>query len=196
MNQPEAVHQTRGNRQGAVLNAAADLFSRKGYEGTSLRDIAASSGMLAGSIYCHFSSKEDIFLSVQREGIRQLSESIEAAIDGIVDPWQRLRAACTAHTRVLLDESNFAAVLVHVTPSRHLAVWDQLVVLRDAYENLFLQLVDDLPLPLGTNRKYLRLALLGALNWSHHWYRPGRDKPAEIAAQIIRLFEIQLKAPS
>ena len=196
MIQPESSRQARENRQGDVLDAAAALFSKKGYEGTSVRDIAAASGMLAGSIYCHFSSKEDVFLSVQREGIRQLTDAVQASIDGIGDPWLRLRAACAAHTRALLDESNFAAVLLHVTPSRNLAVWDQLVVLRDEYESLFRQLVDDLPLPVGTQRKYLRLAILGALNWSHHWYRPGRDNPADIADQIVRLFEIQLRQPS
>lgn len=181
------------NRHGVLLKAAAALFSRKGYEGTSMRDIAAVSGMLAGSIYWHFSSKEEIFLQVQREGIRQLTAALGSAIDGISDPWDRLQAACGTHARVLLDESDFAAVLLHVTPSRNLDVWQQLTALRDGYENIFRQLVDDLPLPVGTNRKYLRLAILGALNWSHMWYRPGCTDPEEIAAQMIRLFEVQLR---
>lgn len=191
------AHQpVRENRQAVVLDAAAALFSKKGYEGTSLRDIAAASGMLAGSIYCHFSSKADIFLSVQREGIRQLIEAVEGAVEGLGDPWKRLRAACAAHAKTLLDESNYAAVLLHVAPSRNLELWDQLAALRDEYEDIFRQLVDDLPLPIGSNRKYLRLAILGALNWSHHWYRPGRDDPEDIASHMIRLFEIQLREPS
>lgn len=193
MNQSVQKHQPQENRQGDVLDAAATLFSKNGYEGASMRDIAAASGMLAGSIYCHFSSKEDIFLSVQREGIRQLTEAVNAAIDGISDPWERLDSACAAHAKVLLDESDFAAVLLHVAPSKNRAVWDQLAALRDEYEQVFRQLVDDLMLPAGTNRKYLRLAILGALNWSHNWYRPGRDDPAEIARGMIRLFRIQLQ---
>ncbi len=193
MNQVAQKHQPQENRQGDVLNAAATLFSKNGYEGTSMRDIASASGMLAGSIYCHFSSKEDIFLSVQREGIRQLSEAVNAAKGSIGDPWERLENACAAHAKVLLDESAYAAVLLHVTPSRNRDVWDQLAVLRDEYEQVFRQLVDDLPLPAGTNRKYLRLAILGALNWSHNWYRPGRDDPAEIARGMIGLFRIQLQ---
>ncbi len=193
MNQQGQARQPRENRQGVVLDAAAALFSKKGYEGTSMRDIATVSGLLAGSIYCHFSSKQDIFLCVQREGIRQLTEAVNIAIDGIDDPWQRLETACATHAKVLLDESDFAAVLLHVTPSRNLDVWDQLATLRDEYEIIFRQLVDDLPLIAGASRKYLRLAILGALNWSHHWYRPGQDDPAEIAAQIIRLFENQLR---
>ena len=194
MNQAVQKQQPQENRQGDVLDAAATLFSKNGYEGTSMRDIAAASGMLAGSIYCHFSSKEDMFLSVQREGIRQLSEAVNAAIGGIDDPWERLENACAAHAKVLLDESAYAAVLLHVTPSRNREdVWDQLAALRDDYEQIFRQLVDDLHLPAGTNRKYLRLAILGALNWSFNWYRPGRDDPSDIARGMIRLFRIQLQ---
>lgn len=185
----------RGGRQDLVLRAAAGLFSRKGYEGTSLRDIAKASGMLAGSIYYHFSSKEDIFLSVQREGIRELRAAVTAAIESVEDPWERLEAACSAHARVLLDESDFAAVLIQVTPSRNLEMWDQLTALRNGYEKIFRQLVDDLPLPVGTNRKYLRLTILGALNWSHHWYRKGRDDPEEIAVGMVRLFRQRLEKP-
>jgi AcrR family transcriptional regulator len=190
--QAQVRNQGRESRQSVVLGAAAALFSDKGYEGTSLRDIAGASGMLPGSIYCHFSSKEDIFLSVQREGIRQLTEAVNLAIEGVKDPWLRLENACAAHAKVLLDESDFAAVLLYVTPSRHLTVWNQLAALRDDYEDVFRQLVDDLPLPQGTNRKFLRLAVLGALNWAQTWYRPGRDDPAEIARQIIKLFEAKL----
>jgi len=182
----------RENRQSEVLDAAAALFRQKGYEGTSLRGIAAASGMLPGSIYCHFSSKEEIFLAVQQQGIRHLSEALDQATAGLSDPWQRLQAACEAHLCAILDQSDCAAVLVRVTAARELAVWTQVCELRDTYEDLFRNLVDDLQVPAGTDRKYLRLALLGALNWSQNWYRAGRDKPARIAEKIVSLFERQL----
>ena len=182
----------RENRQQDVLDAAASLFRQRGYEGTSLRGIATASGMLPGSIYFHFASKEEIFLTVQQQGIRHLSEALEKAVAGLSDPWQRLQAACEAHLVAILDRSDYAAVLVRVTPSKELAVWSQLCELRDAYEDLFRALIDDLRLPPGSDRKYLRLALLGALNWSQNWYRAGRDKPARIATTIVALFKNQL----
>lgn len=182
----------RENRQQEVLDAAAALFRQKGYEGTSLRSIAGASGMLPGSIYFHFSSKQEIFLAVQQQGIRHLSEALGQAIAGLNDPWQRLQAACAAHLCAILDQSDCAAVLVGATASSELAVWTQVRELRDAYEDLFRALVDDLHLPAGTDRKYLRLSLLGALNWSHNWYRAGRDKPVKIAEKIVGLFKNQL----
>ncbi len=50
--------------------------------------------------------------------------------------------------------------------------------MRDDYERVFVDLVADLPLRPGVDRRSLRLMLLGALNWSQTWYRPGRDDPA------------------
>jgi hypothetical protein len=39
----------------------------------------------------------------------------------------------------------------------------------------------------GVDRSYLRLTLLGAINWTLIWYRPGGDSPATIARQIVAL---------
>ena len=59
---------TRGERTRCeILAAAYQLFSQKGYHGTSMREIARQSGLALGGIYNHFSSKEDIFIQVQLE---------------------------------------------------------------------------------------------------------------------------------
>ena len=187
-----SIGSSRGNRQQDVLNSAAALFRSKGFDGTSLRDIAGACGMLPGSIYFHFRSKEDIFLAVQKQGIQHLTEAVLIAVEGITEPWTRLEAACAAHMNVILNESDFAAVLVNVTPTRSMAVWEQLAGLRDEYEKNFRQLVDDLPLPPGTNRKYLRLALLGSMNWAHSWYRAGRDTPEQLAIEMVWLYRCGL----
>jgi AcrR family transcriptional regulator len=189
---PRKPRAGRENRQQEVLDAAASLFRKRGYEGTTLRGIATASGMLPGSIYFHFSSKEEIYLTVQQQGIEHLSEALTRAIKGKSDPWMRLEAACEAHLSAILDRSDYAAVLVRVAPSRDLAVWSELCAMRDAYEDLFRVLVDDLPLLPGFDRKYLRLALLGALNWSQNWYRPGQDSPALIASNIVSQFKTQM----
>ncbi|GAA1566428.1 ScbR family autoregulator-binding transcription factor [Actinomadura kijaniata] len=50
-----------------ILNAAAETFEERGYEGTSIRDIAESRNMSKGAVYFHFSSKEDLALAVINE---------------------------------------------------------------------------------------------------------------------------------
>ncbi|MCZ7598181.1 MAG: TetR/AcrR family transcriptional regulator [Gammaproteobacteria bacterium] len=62
-----------------------------------MRDIAREAGMIAGSIYYHFPSKEDLFPAVYEEGVRRISARVSAAIAGIDDPGSasRPRAART-----------------------------------------------------------------------------------------------------
>jgi AcrR family transcriptional regulator len=178
------------NRREALLDAAARLFGSRGYAATSTRDIAAEVGILAGSIYYHFPSKEALALAVHERGVNSILSAVQAAIaDGSQEPWARLEAACLAHLDALLNGGSYAQV---VTPNfaRALpaAFVSTLIRQRDTYERLFVELVDALPLPRGTNRRYLRLALLGSLNWALTWYRPGGDSPKVIARRIVDLY--------
>ena len=81
-------------RQDQILRAAAELFVKHGYAGTSIRDIAHQVGLLPGSVYHHFPSKEDLFVAIHREGFRQLVNRSENAIRTEADPWLRLELAC------------------------------------------------------------------------------------------------------
>src|SRR5882757_1287344 len=63
-----------------ILNAAANLLRRNGYASTSLRDIAAATGMKAGSLYYHFASKEEIAETVMAEGIDLVRAAVKQAL--------------------------------------------------------------------------------------------------------------------
>ncbi len=175
------------NRLPQVLEEAARAFREKGYAGASIRDIVRSIDMLPGSLYYHFPSKEALLVAVYAEGVRRFSEAVRAALKARGGPWQRLEAACIAHLETLLEESDFAQVVVRVRPGDVPAVARQLAQLRDGYEALFVELVDALPLARGTDRRALRLMLFGALNGSQTWYREGRDQPRSIARQFVAL---------
>ncbi|TAK87421.1 MAG: TetR/AcrR family transcriptional regulator [Betaproteobacteria bacterium] len=180
------------NRLPEVLAQAARAFRAKGYDAASIRDIVGAIDMLPGSLYYHFPSKEALLLAVYAEGVRRFSEAVSAAIAASAAPWARLEAACIAHLETLLQESDFAQVVVRVRPSDVPAIAAQLVALRDGYEALFTRLVQALPLARGVDRRSLRLMLLGALNWSQTWYRGGRDDPRSIARQFVALLRQQL----
>jgi AcrR family transcriptional regulator len=182
------------NRRGQLLDAAAFEFRSRGFHAVTMRDIARSAGMIAGSIYYHFPSKEELFVAVYEEGVRRMSERVAEAVEGIKDPWGRLEAACRAHTVMLLEESDFGQVILRVFPEDVPAGSARLVALRDAYESLFRELVDDLPLADDVNRATLRHLLLGALNWAKFWYRPGGMSPAEIADDMLSILRGPLAA--
>jgi AcrR family transcriptional regulator len=171
-----------------VLNAAARLFRSHGYEGATVREIAKAAGMLPGSLYCHFSTKEDLLRAVYVRGVEQISEAVQSATEKYADPWDRLEAACVAHLEAILREDDYAQVVVRVRPSDAPAVEQDLITLRNQYEALFSALLKELPLPRSTDRQTLRLMLMGALNWTQTWYRPdGRLQPRAIARKFMAL---------
>lgn len=175
------------NRRELILESAAELFVRHGYGGTSMRDIAKATGMLSGSLYYHFASKEALLLSVFEEGVRLLSDAVDRALaTSPDDPWERLQAAAQAHLGVLLDGSHFAQVVVRVLPGDAPGAQAALIALRDRYEARFHTVVEALPLTPDTDRSILRLMLLGAMNHTPVWFQPGRATPAELACHFIR----------
>src|SRR5579872_5136733 len=104
------------NRRVQLLDAAARLFREQGFHATSMRDIAKAVGMLSGSIYYHFDSKEEMLLAVYQEGERRVAEAVDAAVAGETDPWQRLEAACAAHLAVLIAHRDFTQVMIRTLP--------------------------------------------------------------------------------
>ena len=180
---PRPRGRRRDNRRQALLEAAARHFRQRGYSGAALRDIADAAGMLAGSIYYYFPSKEDLFVAVHGEGVRRISAAVDAAASAESDPWRRLEAAMAAHLEALLEGGDFAQVVIRDLPAE--VPREPLVALRDGYEDRFRHLIGALPLEAGSDRGTLRLMLLGALNWSRVWYRPAGDPPARIAEKFV-----------
>ena len=184
---PRATVPRSDNRLRLVLDAAARLFREKGYASTSMRDIATACGMLAGSLYYHFPSKEALLVAVYGEGVAHIRTAVAATLDRDGDPWERLENACAAHLDALLSGSDYAQVVVRVRPDDAPEVAAELTALRDEYERTFAHAISALPLARSTDRRTLKLMLLGALNWSQTWYRPGRDSPAVVARRFVRL---------
>ena len=178
------------DRKGQLLEEAARLFGARGYDKTSMRDIAAALGILPGSLYHHFGSKEEVFIAVYAAGVSQFIAAVERAIEPHTDPWKRLEAGCVAHLESLLTkESSAATVLADwSTVSHSEQLHSALVKERDRYEKVFAALTDAIDLPAGVKLRYFRLGLLGAFNWALTWYQPGRDSPATIARQLLALF--------
>jgi len=171
-----------------VLDQAAKLFRTQGFEGTSVRDIARAVGMLPGSLYCHFATKEELLAAVYLKGVEQISAAVQTAVQLHTDPWERLQAACVAHLESILQDDDYAQVVIRVRPADVALVNQNLIDLRNRYEQLFIDLIKALPLRKGTDRRAFRLLLIGALNSSQTWYRAsGKYKPRAIAHQFIAL---------
>ena len=179
--------QRSDNRRAQVIAAAARQLRENGYAATSMRKIASEAGILAGSIYYHFLSKEDLMSAVHDEGLKQINASVRRAMEKESDPWLRLQAACAAHMGAILEADDFAGVVLadisRVSPDLQKRLNDQ----RNGYEEVFRQLIDELELPADIDRSLFRLSLLGALNYAPRWYKPNRRNPEEIAQTFVQM---------
>jgi len=138
-------------------------------------------------MYHHFRSKEDLFATLHAEGFRQVSEAVDRALERKTDPWDRLEAAIAAHLEELVKHSDVAGVtgasLFHAAPA---GLQRRLNRERNTYENRFRDLIAALPLPAQVDPTLLRLSLLGAMNWTRVWFRPGKKTPRDIARHLVQ----------
>lgn len=178
------------NRLPELLDSAARLFANRGYAATSMREIAVEANMLAGSVYYHFSSKEELLVAVYNAGVKELEAATAEAMQKETEPWPRLEALCRAHLETVLRDSDYAHVLIRVLPDDIPGAAQRLRELRENYENTFRDAVAALPLTPRADRRTLRLMLIGALNWAALWFNPqGRDSPRVLARKFVGLIK-------
>ena len=180
--------------RGRILDAAAEVFRDKGYPGARLSDIADLADTQAGSLYYHFDSKEQLAEEVLAIGVDRVSAAVGAATEALPAgaPFaDRLSAAVEAHVAGMLQNDAYSAANVriisqvpidvrerHLSRHRHYgAFWRDLLAAAQAAG----EIRADVDLPA------MRMLILGALNWSVEWYRPGRLTPQEIARQFTEM---------
>ena len=120
-----------------------------------------------------------------------MTASVDRALAGARRAWPRQEAACVGHLEALLADSPFARVMTADLSRLPAELRRRLVQQRDGCEQRFVTIIDDLKLPPDVDRRLLRLHLLGALNWTPTWYRPGGASPAEIARSLVRSLGIR-----
>lgn len=180
--------------RGRIISAAAELFAERGFEGTSIREIAGAVSMTTAALYYHFDSKEAIYVAVHGYCMDAVSGAVERAIEGVEDPWQRLELAAGAHCEALLESHGHSAILSNLSALRLARVREAVIAQRDAYDRRLQKLIDALPLPRGTDRRLLRLQLIGSWNFMPNWYRKDGARSARtIGRTSVRMLRDGLR---
>jgi AcrR family transcriptional regulator len=167
-----------------VLDAAAAVFSRLGYDGSSIDDVADELGATKGRVYHYFRSKADLLLGVLSTGAQRLIDLIRPiAQDMSLVPQDRLRRMARAHAMTMMTEHAYHRVglqafdqLFAKGPRR--AEWEIVRGLRGEYEQLYLSVVEEGQASgafAEADPRVVVRGLLGALNWLTVWYRPATD---------------------
>lgn len=169
-----------------IIEAAAYLFATRGFEETSMRDVAARVGKTSGALYYYFKSKDEMLAAVHERSKNWSDEIFQNAVTGTEDPWLRLEKACAAHLAVLLDHTDYASVVASALPEGQDTIPEGIIAVRDRHEELYRNLIDELPLTPDRDRKYFRLALWGALNYTQVWFRSEPASIDKLAHEIVK----------
>jgi len=163
--------------RGRLLREAARLFREKGYERTTVRDLAAAVGIQSGSLFHHFRTKEEILKAVMVETIRLNTAVMRAAMSAADSSREKLRALIRAELESINGQTGEAmAVLIFEWRSLSEASQAEVLTLRDIYEALWLDVLTALNEDgsLIADPFVVRRMLTGALSWTVTWYRPER----------------------
>jgi AcrR family transcriptional regulator len=186
------------SRRDELLTKAAELFRKRGYHATSMEDIANALGILRGSLYHHISSKQDLLSEIMTRGIEVLLEHIRpVAANRELAPEERLVGIIRAHVLTVTEQPDVVAVFLHEHKSLGHDHIPRLLMLRDEYEGLVREVIQE-GIQAGVFRpvdvRVATFGLLGMVNWLYQWYRPGgRCGPEEIADQFAEMALQSLK---
>lgn len=99
-----------------ILDAARKIFLEKGYESTSMRNIASEINYSAGTIYFHFKDKSEIFHELHKEGFRLLLIQLKV-LDNVSDPFERLKAVGRVFIKFAQDNKDYYNLMFLVEES-------------------------------------------------------------------------------
>ncbi len=179
-----------------ILDAAADLFSSRGYNATPLREIAAVANMKAGSLYYHFDSKESLMLEILNIGIERIAGSVSEQIKRLPEDAgfrKVFEAAILGHLKAILEYGDYASTNIRNYGQIPVRVRHAALPVREGYEKQWLAILEkgqkEGAIAQGVTVGLVLLTLLGGMNWASEWYRPGGGLTIEeIAEGQARIF--------
>ncbi len=195
-----ATPSTPPDSRDEILQAAAELFMAYGYTATSIDAVAERLGATKGRIYHHYRSKADLYFDVQVAAMTRVTAAIEPIAKRPGSAADRLAAMALCHAQILLNELPMQKVAVQglerqllgsasgqAPASKRLRA---VVQLRDDYERMFAEVIDDgiregafidLPPRLATK------PFFGVLNWATVWYSPRRLQDAQAVDELAQV---------
>jgi len=173
-------------RRKELVVSAAKLFKENSFDRTTVRMLAAATGIKSGSLFHHFKDKEEILLAVIEDGLKRSLKTIKAETKSLTEIDKKLFALIYGHLKTLHGHERDAHI-VSITEWRSLSEKSKkhLITLRDEYEKFWQHIITEaVDKHLLTGEPALiRLFILGSLNWSIQWFQPRQGKTIEELAQ-------------
>src|SRR5260370_37528329 len=182
---------TSNERLAEVYRTAAQIILRKGYDATSINDIANALGMTKAGLYHYINGKKELLFDIMNFGLDELEAEVVTPAHSIVDPADRLRLIIASHARLVTRGDGAITILVDevtaLTPAqnrkitrRKRAHFDRL---REVLNTLKSEgMLQDVDTTVAT------FSLLGMINWLSRWFRQdGALTEEQVAEEIVKI---------
>ena len=177
----------------SILESAAKLIYQKGYEGTSMQDIAEACGMTKAGLYHHIATKEALLLAIMHYGMDLFEEIVLDRVKDIADPLERLRATMARNIELVMnDASKEVTIILH----EHQTLTGAAQKAINARKKKYVRFLEDSfreAMAKGKIRQVdptiATFSLLGTVLWTYKWYRAdGKLSPQQLTDGMIDLF--------
>jgi TetR/AcrR family transcriptional regulator, cholesterol catabolism regulator len=171
-----------------ILRTAARLFQQRGYDATSMNDVAAALKLSKGGLYHHFQSKDEILFEIMNHAMEITQEMVIAPVRRIVGPEERLRALIRLHIEVVLSpRDREITVMLHENHPLPPTLRKRINGRKKEYIHFVESLITDVQMSAQKGRptkgavspRAAAFALLGMINWIYQWYKPEGDLQAK-----------------
>ena len=175
-------------REREIIEAAAEIFHRKGYSETSVQDIADAVGILKGSLYYYIDSKEDLLFRMLLEVHEDAKGIVEetAALDA--PPLERLRVYVRRHVEYNANNLAKIAVFYHdfalQTPKRKKAILQDRKFYEDFVRGLIEEAQERGEVDQSVDPTLIANAIFGVANWIYTWYQPTGSVNADYLGKL------------
>lgn len=175
-----------------ILKRAAVLFAKRGYETTTMTDVAEACKASKSHIYHYFSAKEDILFAITDEHTLTLSDRLETAIEAAGTPEDKFSQFVEIFVEMAANAPNEQLVLTNdlkfLAAAKQKKIRHRESHIVDILVSIFVEMNPELMKAEHVRRPYA-LLLFGMIIWTFTWYKKsGEISPRELADRITDLF--------
>jgi len=178
-------------RRAEICRTAAQIFQERGYDATSVSDIARALGITKAGLYHYFESKEALLFEITAYGLDRVRDDVILQVRGIADPEERLRQLVVRHANIATHGRGAVAQLVDEVRALPPGSRKQVEERMRAYFDLVRDTLRELQAA-GRLRKVdptvAAFGLIGTILWLPRWFRQnGRLSQEAVAKEIANI---------
>ncbi len=178
-------------RLAEIYRTAAEIILRKGYDATSVNDIANALGMTKAGLYHYIHGKKELLFDIMNYGMEELDKEVVTPARAIPDASKRLRFMIATHARLVTRGQGAVTILVDeitaLTPTQNRKITRHKRAYFDFLRSTLNQLKDEGKL-FDVDTTAAAFTLLGMVLWPSRWFRPdGTLTSEQVSEEIVKI---------